>query len=97
MNELSSNELLIEGKWISSGNKVTCDEACERIEWLVSEVLNKIGTDESGWETLFQDPKDKRFWVLFYPQSELHGGGPPSLRLITEDEAELKFNARKNT
>ena len=97
MNELSSNEILLEGKWISSGNKVTRDEVCKRIEWLVSEVLSKINADELGWETLFQDLKDKRFWVLFYPQSELHGGGPPSLRLISEDEAGLKFSASKNT
>jgi len=97
MNELSTSETLIEGKWVTSGSEVIKDSSCERIEWLISTILKSISTDESGWETLFQDPKDKRLWVLFYPQSELHGGGPPSLRLISEKEAKLKFNENKNT
>ncbi|HPT12785.1 MAG TPA: Imm27 family immunity protein [Bacteroidales bacterium] len=67
------------GAWILKDNKVIEDNICERINWLVSSYLIKIKTDTTGWCILYQDPEDKRFWELTYLQSELHGGGPPSL------------------
>ena len=94
MKEISAQENLIEGKWISSGNTVKADDSCKRIEWLVSTALKHIGTDGDNWEAYYQDPKDKRYWVMFYPKSELHGGGPPSLRVATEKELNLKLNAK---
>lgn len=82
MKEISPEETNIEGQWLSSDNGINVDEVCKRIEWLTSEVLEKIGVDASGWETLYQDPKDGRKWVLYYPHSGLHGGGPPALKVV---------------
>ncbi len=73
--------------------KITSDDSCERIEWLISKVLKKIATDKSGWEMLYKDPKDNRLWLMYFPQGEMQAGGPPSLRLIIKDEVKLKFNA----
>jgi hypothetical protein len=41
--------------------------------------LRKIGVDESGWETRFENPVDGSRWLMDYPQSEMQGGGPPRL------------------
>ena len=78
MNKILAEETLIEGNWVFENNKMHRDETCKRVEWLASSILKKIGTDESGWDTLYRDPKDNRYWVHYYPQSEMHGGGPPS-------------------
>ncbi|WP_262495014.1 Imm27 family immunity protein [Algoriphagus boritolerans] len=63
------------------------DEICKRIEKLKSDYLIKVAVDETGWETLYQDPNDNRYWLLTYPNSEYHGGGPPTLKVITSIEA----------
>jgi hypothetical protein len=96
MNTISENETLIECKWEVVDDQILSNDACKRIEWLISDILKLVRVDKSRWEKLYQDPKDKRYWLLFYPQSEMHGGGPPSLMEITYKEAELRFSA-KNT
>jgi len=78
MKEILPEETIIEGQWQYNGKEIIVDDVCKRIEWLISEVLEEIGVDTSGWKTLYQDPKDNRKWVLYFPQSEIHGGGPPS-------------------
>ncbi|MCH7508706.1 MAG: hypothetical protein IIB68_02535 [Proteobacteria bacterium] len=42
---------------------------------------------------LHKNPTDERFWILCYPNSASHGGGPPGLRVITPDEAREKAGA----
>lgn len=87
MKLLASNEHEICGQWLVSNGAVAADEACHRIEWLITTALSFIDTGESGWERVYQDPRDSRFWLLSYPQSHLQGGGPPSLRAINSQEA----------
>lgn len=43
-----------------------------------------VKKDRNGadWTVLYQDPQDKRYWEFHYPEGELHGGGPPSLRVL---------------
>lgn len=94
MKQLSPEETFIEGKWVNVGNKIESDDSCKRIEWLASEKLKLIGTNGDNWEALYQDPIDSRYWVMFYPKSELHGGGPPSLKLSTDKDINLKFNEK---
>jgi hypothetical protein len=96
MNLISESETLIECKWVIADDQISSNDACKRIEWLTSEILKLVRIDKSRWEKLYQDPQDKRFWLLYYPQSEMHGGGPPALMEITYKDAELRFNA-KNT
>ena len=89
--KIKNDETKIVGKWIFSDGKMFADEQCERIQWLTTNYLKKIGTDKTGWEVLFQDPDDNRFWERIYPDGEMHGGGPASLILLTESEARDKY------
>jgi immunity protein 27 of polymorphic toxin system len=50
------------------------------IQKLSGERLTLVRTDQSGWITLYRDKETGRFWELDYPNSEMHGGGPPRLR-----------------
>ena len=45
----------------------------------------------SVWDTLFRDPRDGRLWEKIYPMSEMHGGGPPTLRLLPESDVVQKY------
>jgi hypothetical protein len=89
MNIIESTEISLIGNWISDGNKMEADKTCERIEWLIENVLKQVTTED--WEALFIDPNDGRYWERTYPQSEMPGGGPPSLVHITVDEAREKY------
>lgn len=67
------------------------DEACERIEKLITKHLERIAVDASGWDTLYRDPQDGRYWELLYLHSEMHGGGPPSLIQVEKDSIKEKY------
>jgi hypothetical protein len=90
--KIEKNETEIVGRWIFTGRKVIADEQCERIQWLTTNYLKKLGLDKTGWDVLFQDPNDSRCWELIYPNSEMHGGGPPSLILLSESDVKEKYN-----
>lgn len=94
MKEILPEETIIEGQWQSNGKEIIVDDVCKRIEWLISEVLEEIGVDTSGWKTLYQDPKDNRKWVLYFPQSEMHGGGPPALMVVSDDEISGRYKVQ---
>ncbi|EMO88916.1 Imm27 family immunity protein [Leptospira noguchii] len=66
----------------------------ERIRYLTENYLIKIKTDPSGWDILYQDPLDKRYWEKVYLKSELHGGGPPSLIFLTFEQANKKYKLK---
>lgn len=93
MKNLKSGESEIIGKWILSGGKILPDINCERIEWLVNQKLKKIA-NKDAWEILYIDPGDGRYWEKVYLESELHGGGPPSLICIGKDIAIKKYQLR---
>ena len=67
--------------------------ACERIQHLISNVLVKLGVSKEagGWETLFLDPTDGRLWERTFPHGHMHGGGPPRLATISEDDAIRRY------
>jgi hypothetical protein len=91
MKKLQPEETDLIGEWISSSDGVRGNEACDRIEWLISDVLRYVGVDEKsgGWDKLYRDPDDGRYWLLTYPKSHMHGGGPPALRCLKLTEAEV--------
>jgi len=35
-----------------------------------------------NWENFYVDDSTQEKWIEEYPHSEMHGGGPPQLRLI---------------
>ena len=89
--EIKKNENALYGKWILEGKKIVADETVKRIEYLIAAVLEEKAVANNGWEKLYQDQSDKRLWELTYLQSELHGGGPPSLINISKEEARVKY------
>lgn len=91
MKIIAPNETDLTGKWVVTNKSIVGDETCQRISDLVNGYLIKLGHDQSGWDTLYRDPSDGRFWELIYPQSELQGGGPPQLRNLPVDEAKNKY------
>ena len=90
--KLLAEENYLVGKWIYKDGSFVKDETTNRVEWLIANHLRKIATDKTGWDILFMNPEDNKFWELAYPQSEMHGGGPPSLINISEEEARHKYS-----
>jgi hypothetical protein len=90
--KIKNNETEIIGKWIVKDGEVIEDENSKRVHYLIKVYLNKVSKSESsGWESLYIDPNDKRYWELKYLNSECQGGGPPSLFCITEYDAMEKY------
>jgi len=91
--KLHSSEIELVGTWVDADGRVRCDATCERILWLTQNHLRKVAASKQvgDWETLFQDPDDGRFWERTFPQSEMQGGGPPRLRVLTPEEAHAKY------
>lgn len=82
MEKPKPHETELKAAWATNQGKIRLDEVGERIEWLIQNYFVKIGTINSGWDTVFQDPDDDRYWELIYPQSHLQDGGPALLRCI---------------
>jgi hypothetical protein len=86
--ELAQEEVDLLGSWIVQKDGPAVGDATEqRIEWLITQKLERIANDSSGWKILYRDPRDGRLWELTYPRGEMHGGGPHRLRVISRDEA----------
>ncbi|MEQ8523176.1 Imm27 family immunity protein [Gracilimonas sp.] len=90
--EIGPEESKISGGWIETEDGFSKDETYNRIEYLTENYLEKLAVDKSGWEILYRAPNDGRFWVKWFPQSEMHGGGPPELKVIEANEAKKKFS-----
>jgi immunity protein 27 of polymorphic toxin system len=92
---LNANEDSINGEWIFRDGKMVGDSNCKRIEWLIQHHLRKIADSIAtrGWETLYRDPDDGRYWEKTYPHSEMHGGGPPRLQTIASEQVKGKYGA----
>lgn len=91
--KLGAKETDLTGKWIVAAGKVVADETCQRIKSLVSQHLEKVAG--GGWDTLYKDPEDGRYWELTYPESHLHGGGPPRLSNLSYEQASMKYSIDK--
>lgn len=93
MTELAPEERDLRGDWlVQKDRSVVADATEQRIEWLTTHQLQRIARDSSGWETLYRDPRDGRLWALTYPQSEMHGGGPRRLHVVSRDDAATKYS-----
>ena len=88
---LDSSETVLVGKWISRGGAVVADDVSKRIEYLTQSVLTEMASSDDGWDTLYVDPSDGRFWELIYPESDSHGGGAPTLNNLSSSEAKHKY------
>lgn len=88
---LAADEIELVGAWIGTSTGMEKDAVCERIEALVATCLTELGTDPSGWDTLFVDPRDGRLWERVYTESTSEGGGPPRLIHISVVAASSKY------
>jgi hypothetical protein len=88
---LNRHEMQLVGQWIAVGQQVGGDEICNRIEALIRGHLQKISTRENGWIHLYIDPNDGRLWELTYPHGDWHGGGPPTLTCISQDDSQRLY------
>jgi hypothetical protein len=87
---INQDENCLVGKYLlSSRGVLEPDVVALRIQNLISGYLLKVM--DSGWEVLYKDPGDGRFWELTYPQSEMQGGGPPMLALLSKEQAMNKW------
>jgi hypothetical protein len=91
--KLKPEETILTGRWLLDGDVVRGDVACERIEWLTKNELQRLASSPQwgDWEILFVDPTDGRYWELTYPQGEMQGGGPPQLQVLSEIDAHRKY------
>lgn len=89
--ELGPEERQLVGAWIEVAGRRVHDQVDRRIFWLVSRRLTLRGTAHGGWDQLYQDPRDARYWELTFPQGSLHGGGPRLLTCVGADVAREKY------
>lgn len=73
--KLRAHETRLVGKWYSTADGIVGNDACDRIDDVTENHIRRLSTDSSGWDTLYIDPDDGRYWELLYPQSEMHAGG----------------------
>ncbi len=92
MTRIAPDETTIEGRWILDADRVVADDACKRVEDLTASHLAQVARDSSGWFTLFRDPVDQRLWERDFPQSHLHGGGPPRLHVVSREEVRQRYS-----
>jgi hypothetical protein len=88
---LKPEETVLVGKWRAIDKRVVVDANTIRILKLVSAELVPLGSAGDGLTTLYRDPHDGRLWELTYPDSELHGGGPPTLTCVSKEYAHAKY------
>ncbi len=56
--------------------KVIADNNCPDIKSMIQNEFTKIDSTDDGW-TIRSQGTDETIWKLSYPESHLHGGGPP--------------------
>lgn len=76
MSENQNNKARLEG---NEGQKFACKS------------LVQIAVDDVNWNVLHRNPATGEYWKEFFPQSEMHGGGPPVFMKISEEEAKREF------
>jgi hypothetical protein len=91
---LRADESVLRGSWLTIDNQVIRDSVSLRIAQLVANNLIEVGTADGGWSILYRDPSDGRYWEHSYPESEVHGGGPPMLVHLPLDVARKKYEVQ---
>jgi Immunity protein 27 len=95
---LKPRETDLVGGWVFDGKRVSADEVEGRIGDLIQNSLQRLAAspESGGWDTLYRDPSDGRFWELTFPQGEMQGGGPMRLTCISTAEAIKKYRIDPN-
>jgi hypothetical protein len=88
---IAPNETEIVGSWAMANGHMTEDEASLRITSLIETELQHLATSNDGWEKLYRDPQDGRYWELTYIHSDMQCGGPRALVLADLRKALDKY------
>jgi hypothetical protein len=88
---IEPQEIEIVGTWFMQNGRMMADDACQRIDSLIKSELVSIASANGGWDQLYRDPNDGRYWERTFSQSEMQGGGPPTLRFIDFSTAAQKY------
>jgi len=88
---IASDEIETVGSWRMVNGRMTEDDACRRISLLIKSELQHLATTTDGWEKLYRDSRDGRYWELTYPRREMQGGGPQALTLTSPEKARQKY------
>lgn len=89
--KLLPEEHELRGAWVLRAGAAVADEVAQRIEALRDHYLVELAVDASGWDTLYRDPDDGRWWELTFPASGTHGGGAPCLRHVEPAAVRTKY------
>jgi len=55
--------------------------------------LVQLRVDSVNWKVLWRNPKTGNYWKEYFPQAEMHGGGPSEFVRISEREALAEFGS----
>ncbi len=89
--DLKADETELVGKWEWKNNRMAGDATEKRIQWLVTNVLKQKAYTAGGYEILYQDPRDGRYWERTFPEPQGHGAGPQKLSPIEARNAIAKY------
>ena len=92
MKMLAQSETVLHGNRIMKGGTIVADDVSKRIEYLTQNILKHVSTSDDGWDKLYFDEADSRYWELIYLDSESHGGGTSTLQSISKDKVVKKYN-----
>ena len=81
----------LEGKWLLRDGKIEVDQTCRIIESRISEKLQRVTARDGGWTVLYHDPIEGSYWELTYQDSEMQGGGPPTLTYLEPGELQALY------
>ncbi len=90
-NKILPGETEIIGGWFFDGERSQADQLASRINDLVKYYLVELAASDDGWAMLYLDHSDGRYWELTYPDSPSHGGGAPTLTVISAKEARVRY------
>ncbi len=91
------NEKRLIGEWVlENDGSVKGDSTCDRIRWLTDSFFELVVVDGDNWSALYRNPDNGDYWELTYPQSEMHGGGPPALECISKNDAHQRYSFEDN-
>ena len=89
--DLEPHERQLSGRWNAEVANGVGDVVDARIFWLVTERLTPTARSFDGWDAVFFDSRDGRFWELTFPHGSLFAGGPRQLTLVSPDVVAEKY------
>lgn len=89
--ELDLFETELVGSWIQKNGSMVADDVSKRIDYLIENKLKKVASSDDGWDQLYIDMQDSRYWELSHPENDYHGGGAPLLKHLSLDEVKNKY------